>query len=502
MATGGVNESISDILENVITDQSLESLADTLATKFGLSFKNSTTQTAVYTLSTVATLEIAQNLFEIGAGFTSLDLTGFTLAQIKRKLEIIEQKLNIILGTPIKLAVEYFSTAMTLMECGDIERTVAEMNEVRHQAMQSYQYAIQEQKWEQAVLAKKLKIMSTIILYSADKKTNTIVPFDFLKDESKKKIAAVIESDVIDAVELPKKIKSERWLPMSDKRKDWAQNLANEILKPTYQYLSHGFSWSNPRSHPFDWKCKGYYLPVGKESKAPLSILIDGKMEQLHLWRDKKEKDGSFKIHLTCDIGHVRNSERLLSLEALDDLQDLKADLSYPIRGWNNEWINPRCSINEWKFRARYLPQGRENMATLSVEKNGKMEPVHIWIEKGWVSDYYIYVECANDHTQCLRVWEGLDRVVTWSDVNTSCCDTRHQWTQVNVESHGKIRWKVGAYKRDKTWYLPIYLWDDGGGPVYRNKTNSSSSRCPVHYWQRRLVDTWEDADHIRVYCV
>jgi len=62
----------------------------------------------------------------------------------------------------------------------------------------------------------------------------------------------VIESDVIDAVELPKKIKSKRLLPMSDNRKEWANNLANEILKPSYQYLSHGFGWSNPRSQPYD----------------------------------------------------------------------------------------------------------------------------------------------------------------------------------------------------------------------------------------------------------
>jgi len=88
MATGGVSDSISDILENMISDPSLESLLDTLAKKFGLSFKNSTT------LSTVALLETAQNVFEIGAGFTSLDLTGFTLAQIKSKLESIEQKLT------------------------------------------------------------------------------------------------------------------------------------------------------------------------------------------------------------------------------------------------------------------------------------------------------------------------------------------------------------------------------------------------------------------------
>jgi len=145
------------------------------------------------------------------------------------------------------MAVEYFSEAMTLMECENIERTVAEMDKVRDQAMLSYEYAIQEQKWEQAVLAKKLKIMATIVLHSAEKKTNTIIPFHVLKDNTKMTIAAVIEKDLKETLDLPNKIKSKRWLPMSDRRKEWAQNLVHEIMKPTYwpapPTIHRGLEW-------------------------------------------------------------------------------------------------------------------------------------------------------------------------------------------------------------------------------------------------------------------
>jgi len=487
MATRDVSESISEILENIISDQSLESLVNSFSKKFGLSFTNSKTQTAVYTLSTVALLETAQNVFGIGAGFTSLDLTGFTLAQIKSKLENIEQKLNIILDAPIKLALKHFSTAMTAMEFEDIEQTVAEMDKVRDQAMLSYEYSIPEQKWEQAVLATKLKIMSTIIKYSADKTSNTIIPFHVLKDNSKKKIAAEIEKDVIETLDLPQKIKSKRWIPMSDKRKLWAQNLANEILMPTYQYLSDGFGWSNLRSPPSKWEYKGCYLPLGAGYKATLPIVIEGKIGQVHLWR---EKDGAINIYLSCEAGNgpIVNGQWLP--------EEFKADRCYQIIYWINGWSNPRRPLNTWQFCGRYLPTGEKNKLKLSLEKNGEMEQVHLWKDEDvlYDGDDYIYVECAKGHRQCRKVGRSeRDRVVTWSDVNTSCCDTRHHWTQVNVESSGKITWKVSAYKLDNTWYLPIYP-RDGGGPWLRNNTNSSSSQCPV--------SGWTDADWIKVHSV
>jgi len=359
MATGGLSDTISDILENIISDQSVESIVDALAERLALSDPNSSTQTAVYTLSTVAMLETAQNVFGIGAGFTSLDLTGFTLAQIKRKLENIEKKLNIILGTPIKLALKYFSTAMTAMECKDIKRTVAEMDKVRDQAMLSYEYAISEQKWEQAALAKKLKVMSTVILCSEDRENNTLIPFHVLSDDSKKLIAAEIEKDVIEIVDLPKQIKSKRWLPMSDTKKEWAQNLVNEILEASYVYLSHGFGWSNPHSPLTSWKYNGGYLPVGEDKKAPVSIVIEGKMEQVYMWRrEKKDAAGRFYIYLCCEAGHILNTERVWTLDTLYDWGDMETRCCHPIleEYWRNVIVQCKGSkLEEWQAGAYRL---------------------------------------------------------------------------------------------------------------------------------------------------
>ena len=108
-----------------------------------------------------------------------------------------------------------------------------------------------------------------------------------MSDDSKKMIAAEIEKDVNEILDLPKKIKSKSWLPMMKTKKEWANNLVAEILQPSYSYLSHGFGWSNPQSPINTWKYKGRYLLEGEKNMSPLSISINGKTEQVYLWIDR-----------------------------------------------------------------------------------------------------------------------------------------------------------------------------------------------------------------------
>ena len=58
-----------------------------LSDKLGVGEKS---QYAIYYLTTVAVLETAENVLNIGSGFTKLDTTGFTLAHIKKIVENIE----------------------------------------------------------------------------------------------------------------------------------------------------------------------------------------------------------------------------------------------------------------------------------------------------------------------------------------------------------------------------------------------------------------------------
>ena len=52
-------------------------------------------------------LETAQ-LVGIGSGLAKLDLMSFEMAQLKKQVEQIDKKLDVILSTPLQLAVDFF----------------------------------------------------------------------------------------------------------------------------------------------------------------------------------------------------------------------------------------------------------------------------------------------------------------------------------------------------------------------------------------------------------
>ena len=62
-------------------------------------------------------LEVAENVFQVGKGFTSLDLTGFKLYQIKKGIDRIERKVDKLLEAPMKLASRYYDDALDMLMC-------------------------------------------------------------------------------------------------------------------------------------------------------------------------------------------------------------------------------------------------------------------------------------------------------------------------------------------------------------------------------------------------
>ena len=83
-----IQEALSAFLGNEVTlNGFVGDLADTIATKIGRGLKLD----AAYVLTKVVILETA-NALEIGAGFTSMDLTGFTLAKILEIVKDIQKK--------------------------------------------------------------------------------------------------------------------------------------------------------------------------------------------------------------------------------------------------------------------------------------------------------------------------------------------------------------------------------------------------------------------------
>ena len=100
---------------NIDSGDVIEQVSNALASQLGLHQKSDKAQTAVYIFSKIALLELAENVFNIGSGFSRLDLTAFTIMLIMKIAMRIEEKLDIIMDTPLQIAIKNFKTSMNLI---------------------------------------------------------------------------------------------------------------------------------------------------------------------------------------------------------------------------------------------------------------------------------------------------------------------------------------------------------------------------------------------------
>ena len=124
----------------------------------------------------------------IGSGLAKLDLMSFKMAQLKKQVEQIDKKLDVILSTPLQLAVDFFGKAIRHMENENIPGTIDEIKKVRDHAMQAFLYTAGQgprtENLKSGVLCKQLIILSEILVQSVI--NHAIVPFSLL-DEKKKR---------------------------------------------------------------------------------------------------------------------------------------------------------------------------------------------------------------------------------------------------------------------------------------------------------------------------
>ena len=107
-------------------DAGVDGAAGFLATKLGFQSENSAIQTGIFVLTKAAILETAA-LLGVGAGLAKLDLMSFQMSQLTKQVEAIDKKLDMILSTPLKLAVDFFGKAMRRMESENISGTIEEI---------------------------------------------------------------------------------------------------------------------------------------------------------------------------------------------------------------------------------------------------------------------------------------------------------------------------------------------------------------------------------------
>ena len=70
----------------------------------------------------------------------TMDMTGFQLAKLQRQVEAINLKLEIVLSTPLELAIDFLGKAMRHMESQNATDTIKELEKVKDHAMQAFHY--------------------------------------------------------------------------------------------------------------------------------------------------------------------------------------------------------------------------------------------------------------------------------------------------------------------------------------------------------------------------
>ena len=89
-------------------------------------------------MTTFAVLETAEHVFNVGSGFTKLDMTGFTLNRIQSIVENIEKKMDILLKTPFKKALDYLKSAITFITKQMYEEAFHKLDTVEQEATTAF----------------------------------------------------------------------------------------------------------------------------------------------------------------------------------------------------------------------------------------------------------------------------------------------------------------------------------------------------------------------------
>ena len=116
----------------------MDKFASKLSGKIGEDKKK--LETATYVLATYAVLEVAEHVFHIGKGFTTMDLTAYRYHQIKKGIEKVEKKVDKLLQAPMQLASRYYDSALDMIMYRKMKDGFDNLNKVIDRASEAFLY--------------------------------------------------------------------------------------------------------------------------------------------------------------------------------------------------------------------------------------------------------------------------------------------------------------------------------------------------------------------------
>ena len=310
-------EVLSSILGvDVPLDAGVEFAAGAFAEKLGLRPKNSLAQTAVFVVTKAAILEGVQ-LIGIGGGLAKLDLGGFQMAQLQKQVAEINKKLDLILSTPLELAVDFLGKALRHMESQNAGSTIKELEEVKRQAMTAFQYTqgqgVTTENLKNAVLAKQMSVFSEILTKSYD--GVKIIPFPLLDEQKKKTISLLIEDEISSLQKFHDSYSGSVFTLNKAEKAKKRQDILDGLLRTSYPFISEGRGFTNALGPVrLSLKMLPHLLPEGEEDGTCITVgQLHGKSATVKVWREEErvmgrlENGGSW---ILGDTGEVKRTQR------------------------------------------------------------------------------------------------------------------------------------------------------------------------------------------------
>ena len=238
-------------------------------------------------------METAQ-LVGIGGGLAKLDMMAFNVAQLKKSVDEINRKLDIVLDAPLAQAVEFLEMGLVHLEQGNIGETIEELKNVKHHAMKAFQYAKGKgppiEILRCKVLAKQLKIFSEILIQSYD--GAKIIPFPLLEKGKKETIRKLTEIDVTAVQNFHDAQSISRFTWNKAEKVQQKQDLLDSLLKTAYPFISEGRSLTSTLAMltmPFSLRVLPQFLPEGEEDATSLIIgQHEGRPFTVMVWKNDK----------------------------------------------------------------------------------------------------------------------------------------------------------------------------------------------------------------------
>ena len=425
----GVTASVAGV-EELIQDFAL-SLSD----KIGVG--GEATQAAAFILVSSVILETFQQVLSIGGGVKNLDLSCLTLHQIKKGLQRVERKVDKLLISPLKSAMDHFTTAVNLMVSHDFDLANKTLEKVIDKATDGLNNMedkyVNLETFKECGTAVKLIVFSKILVFSYDSKMKLFLPYLLLSADRRELIAKELRTQVDRCIALRANVKLGGLFTDKQERKE-VQEIVETILQRTYPYMcSHdGMDQVIPASKVTkDIIVKPEYLPASVENKANVNIgVINESLMSINIWRSKKSIFTQIRNH------KVHEHETKVDLDSTSE--DVKVFIQLPIiirrsRGTTcTYWLQNRCTRTYCEFRHELLHdlptgEGKGKAAQKQGSCFGQYEycgqlngsPYYIQLHNVSGEAYYLF----KSKTERWYVSKKLGDVENWNLLNSAQCE-------------------------------------------------------------------------------